>query len=106
MQHRRALTVGLVGTSAVVAAMCREPTQTPIIAPPSAVDAGPDVRTEPGSAVTVTTRFVGGSQWAVSWGHGGLASGKLSARDTLLRLTHSYPPPATYAPNGIRDGPL
>src|SRR2546427_12413481 len=72
MQHRRALTVGLVGTSAVVAAMCREPTQTPIIAPPSAVDAGPDVRTEPGSAVTVTTRFVGGSQWAGSWGDGGV----------------------------------
>src|SRR5439155_382991 len=90
MQHRRSLTVGLAGASAVVAAMCREPTQTRIIARPSAVDAGPDVRTGPGSPVTVTTRFVGGSEWTVTWGDGGLDSGTLSGGDTLLRLTHSY----------------
>ncbi len=52
MQHRRSLTVGLAGAGAVVAVMCREPTQTQIIARPSAVDAGPDVRSGPGSPVT------------------------------------------------------
>ena len=105
MQHRRSLTVGLAGAGAVVAAMCREPTQTQIIAPPSAVDAGPDVRTGPGSPVTVTTRFVGGSQWTVTWGDGGLDSGTLSGGDTLLYLTHSYAAPGTYAIQVVGDSP-
>ena len=105
MQHRRSLTVGLAGASAVVAAMCREPTQTRIIARPSAVDAGPDVRTGPGSPVTVTTRFVGGSEWTVTWGDGGLDSGTLSGGDTLLRLTHSYATAGTYAIKVSGDSP-
>ena len=105
MQHRRSLTVGLAGASAVVAAMCHDPTQTQIIPPPSAVDAGPDVRTGPGSPVTVTTRFVGGSQWTVTWGDGGLESGTLSGGDTLLYLTHSYAAPGTYAIQVVGDSP-
>src|SRR2546430_3782843 len=105
MQHRRSLTVGLAGASAVVAAMCREPTQTRIIARPSAVDAGPDVRTGPGSPVTVTTRFVGGSERTATWGDGGLDSGTLSGGDTLLRLTHSYATARTYAIKVSGDSP-
>ena len=98
MRHRRALTVGLVGTSAVVVAMCHDPTQTQVIPPPSAVDAGPDVRTQPGSAVTVTTRLVGGgSRWTVTWGDGAADSGKLSGHDTLMQLSHSYAAPGQYA---------
>ena len=78
MRHRRALTVGLVGTFAVLATMCHDPNQTRIIPPPSAVDAGSDLRTPPGSSVTLSTRLVGGSEWTVSWGDGGLDSGQLS----------------------------
>src|SRR2546427_9382769 len=99
MQHRRSLTVGLVGASAAVAAMCHEPTQTQTqIPPPTSVDAGPDLRTKPGSPFTLTSRLVGGgSHWTVSWGDGGLDSGKLAGRDTLLQLTHNYAAPGTYA---------
>jgi len=99
MQHRRALTVGLAGASAVVAAMCHDPNQTQIIPPPSAVDAGPDLRTQPGSPVTLTTRLVGGgSRWTVAWGDGGLDSGRLAAgRDTLITLNHAYAASGTYA---------
>jgi len=98
MQHRRALTVGLAGASAVVAAMCHDPNQTQIIPPPSAVDAGPDVRARPGATVTLTTRLAGGgSRWTVAWGDGAADSGKLTAgRDTEMTLTHNYAAPGTY----------
>jgi len=98
MRRRRSLTIGLVGASGVLAVMCHDPNQTQIVPPPSAVDAGPDLRTKPGSPVTLTTRLVGGgSHWSVAWGDGGLDSGKLAGRDTLIQVTHSYAATGTYA---------
>src|SRR4051812_24899927 len=83
MRHQRAFTITAIAALAVWASTCTTDSGGPRTGGVPAVDAGVDIRTQPGMAVPLTARVTapgtGAYRWTLTWGDGAADSGSVGS---------------------------
>ncbi len=102
MRYARVGMLAVVATVAVWAATCKASDGPPPPPPAPSVDVGVDMRTAPGTAVSVTARVAprganGSSyRWTLTWGDGSADSGSAGS-DGMISTSHAYAAVGQYA---------